>query len=59
VPTTDKIEELIHTSSHIDDTLNFVCTYYSSFFDDTFDFMCAFHIDDTTTSTSCFRDDIQ
>jgi hypothetical protein len=27
------------------------------FFDDTFDFMCTFHIDDTTTSTSCFRDD--
>jgi hypothetical protein len=34
-----------------------MCTYYSLFFDDTFDFMCAFHIDDTTTSTSCFGDD--
>jgi hypothetical protein len=40
--TTDKIEELIHASSHIDDILNFVCTYYNSFFDDTFDFTCAF-----------------
>jgi hypothetical protein len=34
-----------------------MCTCYSSFFDDTFDFTCAFHIDDTTTTTSCFRDD--
>jgi hypothetical protein len=42
--TTDKSEELIHTSSHIDDTFNFACTCYSSFFDDAFDFMCAFHI---------------
>jgi hypothetical protein len=56
-PTTDKSEELIHASSPIDDTFSFTCTCYSSFFDDTFDFMCAFHIDDTTTSTSCFRDD--
>jgi hypothetical protein len=56
-PTTDKIEELIHASPHIDDTFNFTCTCYNSFFDDTFNFTCAFHIDDTTTSTSCFRDD--
>jgi hypothetical protein len=43
--------------SPIDDTFNFACTCYSSFFDDTFNFTCAFHIDDTTTSTSCFGDD--
>jgi hypothetical protein len=55
--TTDKSEELIHASSSIDDTFNFTCTSYNSFFDDTFDFTCAFHIDDITTSTSCFRDD--
>jgi hypothetical protein len=53
-PTTDKIEELIHALSHIDNTFNFTCTYYSSFFDDTFDFTCNFHINDTT-STSCSR----
>jgi hypothetical protein len=29
----------------------------SHFFDDTFDFTCPFHIDGTTTSTSCFGDD--
>jgi hypothetical protein len=56
-PKTDKIEELIHASSHINDTFNFACTCYSSFFDDTFDFTCTFHIDDATTSTSCFGDD--
>jgi hypothetical protein len=39
-PTTDKIEELIHASSHINDTFNFTCTWYNSFFDDTFDFTC-------------------
>jgi hypothetical protein len=27
------------------------------FFHDTFNFTCTFHIDDTTTSTSCFGDD--
>jgi hypothetical protein len=46
------MEELIHASSHIDDTFNFECSCYNSFFDDTFDFMYAFHIDDTTTNTS-------
>ncbi|WP_428739604.1 hypothetical protein, partial [Sulfurimonas sp.] len=56
-PTTDKSEELIHASSPNDDTSNFTCTCYNSFFDDTFDFTCTFHIDDTTTSTSCFGDD--
>jgi hypothetical protein len=56
-PTTGKIEELIHALSHINDTFNFTCTGYNSFFDDTFNFTCAFHIDDTTSSTSCFGDD--
>jgi hypothetical protein len=55
-PTTDKIEELIHASSTINEFIQNCTIVWSSFLNDTFGLMCAFHVDDTTsTSFSCFE----